>query len=503
MKNIQFIAAVAIALIAAASCEKENTPAVSTPAATKTASFTATIPAVKTSIDGSGVQTWTAGDFILVSNGSTSIGTSGNKMTASGAEENESGQLVRTADGAILAEWIEITDEMISNSGKTLSFSTSVDTPDSKYYFFVVNFEGKNSVYAFGTDGSIYTRQIQNTNINKLSPQLLGSCPKDGTTIDFINTLSYISLSASSKPYAVTIMSNDGADVASGYKVSQAGSVLSYGGNTENTVSAAGMTLYMFNNNKTGLIPFAPGLSMSEGFTLILWPTSTEFSAAKDLTLEAVKERTDWVTAPTFITTTGRFTTQMGHLVDFGDVSKLVKYNSYYDLWNAGNDIVVDGVVYNKATYTATPVHVTSDTTISTETGIYFVDPSATLTVTSWNPNRIIIGNSLTERSKLALNSHFYLYGNQYLLLKNLDITLSHSNSAMFCLAAGANLTISVDDCYIDNTAQKKPIFTYHATCENPVKLLPADLQQFFVSKVFAEHRCSLADYHISHGISG
>ena len=457
-KRIISVIAAASAVAALFSCNKEESVQAVEPNADGEIVFTASLPACepasKVSFDVDATNKvvdvlWHENDIIYITDGTLQLTTSG-------------GELKDVATGAAPtahAVAITLTSDMITDGGKTATITVAsgvLDDTVSKWYAFATNYS--NAVYRFEKNGSVSSREIASTspwgNGNMAIPYMAhASCSPDNLSLSFKNAYCYLhyTCNAGTTSYGFAFHGNGTDDVEVWGLSINASSVPSKGSAKTNAffhsiIGASGTE---------GYVALAPGVTYANGFTLF----ATKDSSGNPLD------------TPFSVKTLKSFTTEAGRYYELGKLNDVVTYDNYYDMWNAGKNITVDGVVYNKATYTATPVHVTSDTTISDETGIYFVDPSATLTVTSWNPNRIIIGNSLTERSKLALNSHFYIGGSQYLLLKNLDITLKHTGNAMFCVTTNAKLTISVDDCYIDNTSQNKPVFTYNGACENPIKL--------------------------------
>lgn len=457
-KRIISVIAAASAVAALLSCNKEESVQAVQPSADGEIVFTASLPACepasKVSFDVDATNKvvdvlWHENDIIYLSDGTLDL------TTASAALLDVATNAAPTAHACS----ITLTSDMISADGKTVTFTVPsgvLNTSATKWYAFATN--NPNAIYRFLKNGTISTREFAGSshlgNGNMKIPYMAAaSCTPDNLSLSFKHALCYLhyTCNAGSTAHGFAFAGNDESDTEIwGISINASG-VASKG---------SAKTPKFFNSvigdtGTEGYIALAPGVTFAKGFTITA--IKDDAGTAND--------------APLSVTTHKSFTTVAGKYYELGKLNDIAVYDNYYDLWNAGKDITVDGVVYNKATYTSTPVHVTSNTTISTESGIYFVDPSATLTVTGHQPNRIIIGNSMTERSKLALNSHFFISGKNYILLKNLDITLSHSNNAMFCLNAEGEATFSIDDCYIDNTAQNKPLVNFNVANANPVKL--------------------------------
>ncbi|MCM1503354.1 MAG: hypothetical protein NC115_11940 [Bacteroidales bacterium] len=105
----------------------------------------------------------------------------------------------------------------------------------------------------------------------------------------------------------------------------------------------------------------------------------------------------------------------------FSDVAELafttesLPVTSWYDVWESGRAITIDGVKYSKDTYGASGVtmHITEDYTFTEPgEGVYFVDPGVTFTI---KPSKsvsklIIVGNDPAQRSNVVFGGQMQFY---------------------------------------------------------------------------------------------
>lgn len=95
--------------------------------------------------------------------------------------------------------------------------------------------------------------------------------------------------------------------------------------------------------------------------------------------------------------------------------TEAVPVTSWYEAWESGRPITIDGVKYDKATYGTSGVvmHITSDYTFTEPSeGVYFVDPGVTFTI---KPSKavskfIIVGNDPSQRSDVVFGGQMQFY---------------------------------------------------------------------------------------------
>ena len=494
MKKIHTLSAAAVLLFAFAACQKEsvapadasqesNVPvavesqeddAVADEPVAGPVTFTASIAApdgetLKTTLATNGRQTWRAGDNVLVSNGEIRVyfNTSGDMGTNAKMDPDENfsyntttKQLTDLRNSHVVAEWVTVSEEMIVDEGKTLNFSSNVYTPESNYYFFAT---GPNPhIYSMETGGKVTTRIFGETSTSRDSQDsfLIAKCSKDAITVTFNNTLAYLSLNCSDDYYAVTFFPNSGAGPIP-YKINPDLSGLQYVSNTYTIMKDAAVSAVINKDHNTWHLPLAPNYTFTGGFTLILWSNSADYAAAKKLTLAEIKAKSDWTGFPKFLSTTHDYTTAMGRVMAMGDVCSIVSYSSYYDMWESGKDIVIDGVGYNKnmAAFSGlTATRITSNQNISAA-GVYFVADGVTATMSAnISGSVIVMGDTVSEdavgsRSAiLSTNKQFNAGASASLLLKGL--TVNHTGNELFNVS-NTDVNIIIDDCFIQTTGWK------------------------------------------------
>ena len=483
MKKIYTLSAAAVLLFAFAACQKENVApadasqesnvpvavepqeddAVADEPVSGSVTFTASIEAPKTTLAADGRQTWRAGDKILVSNGAKTISpiTTTGDLAATGCSYNSTTmQLTDDSNSHVVAEWIAITEDMIASDGKTLRFHVNVYTPDNYYCFFVT---GSNPhVYSMTTGGRVVTRQFGETSTSHdaQDAHLIARCAVGETAVTFNNTLAYLSLNCSDDYYAVSFFPNSGAGQIP-YKINADLSNLEYASNTYTNLRYAAVSAVINKSHDTWYLPLAPNYTFAGGFTLILWSNSADYAAAKDLTLAEIKAKTDWAGFPKFLSTTHDYTPSMGRVMAMGDVCSIVSYSSYYDMWQSGKDIVIDGVGYNKnmtAFSGLTATRITSNQNISAA-GVYFVADGVTATMSAnISGSVIVMGDTVSEdavgsrSATLSTNKQFNAGTSASLLLKGL--TVNHTGNELFNVT-NTDVNIIIDDCFIQTTGWK------------------------------------------------
>ena len=151
----------------------------------------------------------------------------------------------------------------------------------------------------------------------------------------------------------------------------------------------------------------------------------------------------------------------LGELVSVEGTTTEKTYTSLYAKWMDGKDIVIDGVAYNKATWTGNnAVLVNSDATAKIGTnGIYFIDPSITAYIgaSMTFSNLILIGDSPIKQSNFVLESY-------YLNLKTTDAATDKFIFYNICFNATARPNYSI-------TINNNTHFEYAAFIDCDIKL--------------------------------
>lgn len=104
-------------------------------------------------------------------------------------------------------------------------------------------------------------------------------------------------------------------------------------------------------------------------------------------------------------------------------LSRITFGATYYEAYEAGEDIVIAGKVYNKTTHPNAQL-LTETTTIEAN-GLYFLDPAEGQTITLGKTRvdeMILVGNDPSKRTSISPNEGFKLKQNGKLTIFNLDI---------------------------------------------------------------------------------
>ncbi|MGN0189296.1 MAG: PL29 family lyase N-terminal domain-containing protein [Candidatus Cryptobacteroides sp.] len=148
-------------------------------------------------------------------------------------------------------------------------------------------------------------------------------------------------------------------------------------------------------------------------------------------------------------------------------------YTSLYAKWMDGKDIVIDGVAYNKGTWTGTEaVHITtsSESANINANGIYFIDKDveAAFTFTGAIVNLIIIGDEINSLSTVKMTAGLYAklnkgkeeYGS--FVMKNilLDASGMTSGYSITVNADGMFDKVIFEDCCIKPTNGKPLLYS-------------------------------------------
>lgn len=394
-KTIRFFAA-ALAIVAAASCSKEIAPdeAKSPAPAGDGFTFTATIasepstPETKIAVAADGKCTWTAGDIIIVYNGNNTT-----NVTSVNPADFNTGNI----------QTITVTGDMLSPDGKSLKITTTLPAPtDGKWYFYAV--DKVTNIYMIRANGNAISGAVSETSQSAVPFTASASCASDAATVQFKHALAYLKLSGSAWLYKVKVYSNNGEAILKSCDI--------YPSDGHTVIrSDVKANEYMANVNAVAVnAPFYVALTpftWTDGVSVDIYYGSN-FSA-------------EWAarTPTKTVSSSKSFTAVAGHVYDMGDLLvDRTPYPTYYERWEAGQDINIGGVNYNKATSGLTAMHITENTTLTDGSANYwnkilFVDEGAAITCGVTGSfrmnNTVIVGNKIGTRSAMVINQKFWI----------------------------------------------------------------------------------------------
>jgi len=196
MKKINTIISAALVVLAAASCTKDMT--VSTPGMQFTAQFGST----KIGIDALGKVTWTAGDVIVLYNG------------------NNSASAIFT-DGTCTSENIQIinvTDGMIGNDGKSVTFSVTISQPTGNNWYAYATNDAKN-INTILSSGAASMNFVSTSDASSIPFFAASKSAKTSSSLSFHHAAGLVKMVCSKTATKLVITSNSGSDIASGATV--------------------------------------------------------------------------------------------------------------------------------------------------------------------------------------------------------------------------------------------------------------------------------------------
>lgn len=484
-------------MFAALSCSKEpvesgikpgtdpNEPAVRT--------FTASIdsPASRAGISDDNVCTFTAGDFILVFNCKCYSGT-GNDAKVSLTNLNNginSGSWAWPTEGSHLlksinsgqedvsvAELIRVTDGMLSNGGKNITFNVTLSEPPAghNYHFVVMSRLNEFSFFSSRTDNN---RNYYLLNIFRYQATVpaaarfiycYGEAAADATTVKFYHHDAQLKFKSTGDYDQITFEANGTQSATNSINVDQNIYVkrvmdyaskpwtYSYGtiddmyGKIYNPTTGGVITQTLVpNSSQTYFLAVPANLKLENGITIKLY---------KGGALQKT------------ITTSSAFTTAPGEIINLGDLSKVTKATSYYEMWNAGKVIEIGGKSFNPADYPGIKAyHITANgnvpETVNTTGGIYFVDEGVTLTLdmNMYFPDASGAGKAFIVlcdkvgggRAGFHVNGKVLSFkGNHSVAFKNMEITSSSTSINGFIQAnsdaTSINNDLIFDSCKVD-----------------------------------------------------
>ncbi len=131
-------------------------------------------------------------------------------------------------------------------------------------------------------------------------------------------------------------------------------------------------------------------------------------------------------------------------------------FSNLYEAWEAGMDIKIGGVAYNKASYGAGTL-VDEGTVAVTTPGVYFIAPSAevSLSLSVFKGSVMFIGNESGSRSSVhVINGCDYELGSEsaehhVVAFKNVSITNDNLNRRMLSTASTNIGRVVLENCYL------------------------------------------------------
>lgn len=131
-------------------------------------------------------------------------------------------------------------------------------------------------------------------------------------------------------------------------------------------------------------------------------------------------------------------------------------FSNLYEAWEAGMDIKIGGVAYNKASYGAGTLISEGTVTVATP-GVYFIAPSAEVSLNQcvFNGSVMLIGNESGTRSSVHfINGCDYNLGSEsaehhIVAFKNVSITNDNLNRRILSVASANIGRIVLENCYL------------------------------------------------------
>ena len=131
-------------------------------------------------------------------------------------------------------------------------------------------------------------------------------------------------------------------------------------------------------------------------------------------------------------------------------------YSNLYEAWEAGMDIKIGGVAYNKASYGAGTL-ISEGTAAVATPGVYFIAPGAEVSLNQcvFNGSVMLIGNESGTRSSVhVINGCDYNLGSEsaehhIVAFKNVSITNDNLNRRILSVASANIGRIVLENCYL------------------------------------------------------
>lgn len=131
-------------------------------------------------------------------------------------------------------------------------------------------------------------------------------------------------------------------------------------------------------------------------------------------------------------------------------------YSNLYEAWEAGMDIKIGGVAYNKASYGAGTL-ISEETAAVATPGVYFIAPGAEVSLNQcvFNGSVMLIGNESGTRSSVhVINGCDYNLGSEsaehhVVAFKNVSITNDNLNRRILSVASTNIGRVVLENCYL------------------------------------------------------
>ncbi len=391
--------------------------------------FTASIPEDTKSYDGEGKVTWEVGDSLLII--------------------NDKGSSSQTAWANSVKVAVGDAGTSVSADGKHFTFSiNTASLPDGGTRFYAIAFSGfeflGKMVWSISNSGRIALMPYNVCRPGTRTHLALATCSAAQTTLSFKPVLSVFKFNTSSTGQIthLTFTDNDGSNF-----VRQNGVTISPEGNLSIDISTSGRA-----ELRACVVPagHGPENSLPGTYYACVAPGTTFANGIK------IAAYGNWgqSTLVGQVVTSKSFTTQAGKLYDLGTIEDHFE-TTYYEDWEAGKDIEIAGVKYNKAAWQAAgyyTLHITANTSMTAgAAGIYFIDEGCTLTTQggAYSNPVIFVGNTKGTRSKVNLNNPLRLDNTNSWLLKNMEVE-ANSSVKFINLDSAPIDKLVIDDCKID-----------------------------------------------------
>ena len=130
-------------------------------------------------------------------------------------------------------------------------------------------------------------------------------------------------------------------------------------------------------------------------------------------------------------------------------------YSNLYEAWEAGMDIKIGGVAYNKASYGAGTL-ISEGTAAVATPGVYFIAPGAEVSLNQcvFKGSVMLIGNEVTRSSVHVINGCDYNLGSEsaehhVVAFKNVSITNDNLNRRILSVASTNIGRVVLENCYL------------------------------------------------------
>ena len=328
---------------------------------------------------------------------------------------------------------VVLKDENLNDDG-TATFSIPAPS-DSRYESF--QFMAADNSNCFGSQASnimsdglpAYTVTTAKSAFNSVvagrTPHLgWGKCTSGNKTVTFKNVLTLLRYKVILDDVAyVEFTGNDGENVIGAINIDYYHETVSLGDGYASARS------YVSASGKPGYIALAPGLDLTKGFTVNAYDKDGNVLYA----LRSDKE----------------FKTVAGKIIDLGTLENNI---SCYAMWEAGEDIEIGGVTYNKATCGEATLIADGGTIPSDKVGVFFLKGEATvvaLGLTSGINKKdvIIVSDSYGgSRAKVKFSSSSVSIAVNSLAFKNVKM---ETGTGTYLFEISQMETLTMDGCLV------------------------------------------------------